>query len=259
MTARPICEDDLHAYVDDALDDERRAEVGAYLAQNPDVAERVRGYADQKCQLQDAFSPALREPIPATLNLGRIIDASRRPRYADWRSIAAAVALLVSGAGAGWVARGLDGGPQNGMSALVQEASNSFATFASDRGRPVELRAADSTELVSWMSSRLKAKITAPDLAASGYRFMGGRIVPTAHGPAGMFMYDDDHGQRLVMLMRPMTTSQDTPMSEHEMGRIGGVAWARGGMGYSLVGDASPKDIHPLADVIRGQTSAVSL
>jgi anti-sigma factor RsiW len=52
-----------------------------------------------------------------------------------------------------------------------------------------------------------------PDLAASGYRFMGGRIVATAQGPAALFMYDDDRGTRLVMLARPMAADQNQPMT----------------------------------------------
>ena len=38
MNHRPITEDDLHAYVDSALEPERRAEVASYLADHPDVA-----------------------------------------------------------------------------------------------------------------------------------------------------------------------------------------------------------------------------
>ncbi|MBM7852345.1 anti-sigma factor RsiW [Methylopila capsulata] len=243
--------------MDDALSDDGRRHVSAYLSANPDVADRVRRLCEQRDQLRAAYAPILREPVPPELNLGRIVEASRRPSFASWRSMAAAVALLALGGGAGWIGRGVNQFPATGVLALAQEASQSFTTYASDHGRPVELRAADSAELVAWMSKRLNVKVTAPDLTASGYRFMGGRIVPTAHGPAGMFMYDDDHGQRLVMLMRRMASSGDAPMSEHEMGRIGGVAWARAGMGYSLVGDAAPKDIYPLADVIRAQTAKI--
>ena len=37
----PITEDDLHAYVDDALDAERRAEVVSYLESHADMARRI--------------------------------------------------------------------------------------------------------------------------------------------------------------------------------------------------------------------------
>ena len=41
MIHRPITEDDLHAYVDGALEPEREAEVAAYLEAHPNVARRV--------------------------------------------------------------------------------------------------------------------------------------------------------------------------------------------------------------------------
>ena len=63
MNNRPITEDDLHAYVDDVLEPERRAEVGSYLAEHPDVAKRVAGFADQRELLRAALAPIAHEPV----------------------------------------------------------------------------------------------------------------------------------------------------------------------------------------------------
>ena len=67
------------------------------------------------------------------------------------------------------------------------------------------------------------------------------------------YMYDDDHGTRLVMLARPMATAPNTTMSPLADGTINGFAWAQNGMGYSLVGPASAEALHPLADEARSQ------
>lgn len=48
MNQRPITEDDLHAYVDQALEPERRAEIASYLDEHPGVASRVAGFANQR-------------------------------------------------------------------------------------------------------------------------------------------------------------------------------------------------------------------
>ena len=80
--------------------------------------------------------------------------------------------------------------------------------------------------------------------------------IATPHGPAGMFMYDDDHGTRIAMLVRPMEIQGDTPMSEGSHGPVSGVTWAEQGLGYTLVG-AKPADVlHPLADEMRRQITA---
>ncbi|MBN8889740.1 MAG: hypothetical protein J0H91_05545 [Rhodospirillales bacterium] len=42
-------------------------------------------------------------------------------------------------------------------------------------------------------------------------------------------------------------------MVEHSRGPIAGFAWARQGVGYSLVGPLPPATLHPIADTIRRQ------
>lgn len=254
MSNRPISEDDLHAYVDHALAPERQAEVAAYLESHPDVARRVASFCDQRSLLRAALAPIAEEPLPPQLNLSRIIESKRR-RPAPFRWAIAAVLMLAIGGVGGWAIRGATEAPASGIAALAQEASESYKVYASDRTRPVELR--DSTELAAWVSSRLRQPVKLPDLSKSGYRLMGGRVVPTAHGPAAMFMYDDDRGDRLVVLTRPMTSDQNAPMAPHSGGNFTGFSWADGGMGYSLVGPGAAEGLKPLADEIRKQAQTI--
>ena len=65
---------------------------------------------------------------------------------------------------------------------------------------------------------------------------MGGRVVPTSHGPAILFMYDNDHGTRLVLLTRRMEVDQIASMTRRSHGDVGGFTWADDDIGYSLVG-----------------------
>jgi anti-sigma factor RsiW len=147
--------------------------------------------------------------------------------------------------------------PAGGLAALAQEAAYSYNVYAPDHTRPVEIRASDSAELVQWASSRLHQPVKVPDLTTAGYRLMGGRLVATAHGPAAMFMYDDDHGDRLVFLTRPMATDQSQPMTPHSGGDVSGFAWAEDGMGYSLVGQSSQDILRPIANEARKQARTI--
>lgn len=254
-TGRPISDDDLHAYVDNVLDADRHAQVEAHLRAHPDIAARVLELASQRAMLREALAPVALEPVPAALNLGRLIEARRRSASRAWRSAAGAVILLAAGGAAGWFGHALSPRASGGIAALAQEASDNYEVYGLDRARPVEIKAADSADLNRWVSLRLQHPIVAPDLAASGYRFMGGRLVTTPHGPAGMFMYDDDRGTRLVMLVRPMAIEKNAPMAPHASGRVAGFAWAQDGLGYSLVGPAAPEILHPLANEIRRQSA----
>jgi anti-sigma factor RsiW len=250
----PITEDELHGYVDGALAPERRAEIQAYLDDHPEVAQRVTGYAAQREALRSAFGPIAEEPVPPELSLSRLIEARRTSsRRLPWRSAAAAILLLALGIGGGWFGRGLSEPAQGGIAALAQEGADSYAVYATDRVRAVEIGADKQDELVRWVSNRLQRPVSVPDLTQAGYHFMGGRLVATAHGPAGLFMYDDGHGTRLSMLVRPMAIDGDTPMSEHSRGTVSGVAWADQGLGYSLVGAKPAQLLHPIADEVRRQ------
>ena len=140
MNHRPITEDDLHAYVDSALEPERRAEVASYLAEHPDVAKRIAAFAGQRELLRAALAPIADEPLPAELNLSRIIEGRRRRASQVWWAIAAMLLLSVGGVG-GWATRGSLEPAQGGLAALAQEAASSYRVYAPDRVRPVEMRA----------------------------------------------------------------------------------------------------------------------
>jgi anti-sigma factor RsiW len=254
MTMHPITEEDLHGYIDRVLDPAREAEVSSYLDAHPDVATRINGYAQQRTDLRAALAPIAAEPLPPELDLARMIAQQRRPRQSSCGAFAAAaVVLLCLGGVGGWSLHGI-GQPREGIVAIAQEAAANYAVYAPDQAHPVELRAADRAELVSWTTQRLGRPVAIPDLTASGYRFMGGRIVTTAHGPAAMFMYDDDRGTRLVMLARPMQQAdQNAPMTPHVQAGINGYAWADKGLGYSLVGPTASEALHPIANEVRRQ------
>jgi anti-sigma factor RsiW len=256
MNNRPITEEDLHAHVDRFLEPERQAEVAAYLEDHPDVARRIAAFSDQRDLLRKALAPIADEPLPPQFNLSRIIENRRRRPSPVWWAVAAVLMLSIGGLG-GWVIRGGIQASPGGLAALAQEAAASYNVYAPDRVRPVEMRASDSAQLVQWVSSRLHQPVKVPDLTGSGYRLMGGRLVATSHGPAAMFMYDDDRGDRLVVLTRPMASDQSAPMAPHSRGDVAGFAWADGGMGYSLVGQVAAESLKPIANEVRRQARAI--
>ncbi len=255
-TARPVSEDDLHAYVDRLLDVARQSEVAAYIEAHPDIARRVEGFVRQRELLRRTLGPVTEEPVPSQLSLPRLIAARPRRQFTAWRVAAAMVLLIAAGAGGGWIARGVTLPPSGGVLALAEEASDSYRVFGTDQARPVEIEAENRQDLVRWISNRLQHPVAVPDLAASGYRFIGGRLVATPHGPAGLLMYDDDKGGRIAMLMRPMESDKEAPMVQHDQGRMAAFAWAQHGVGYSVVGDVAPAILHPVANEIRRQSGS---
>jgi len=252
MSNRPISEKDLNGFVDRRLEARRKAEVAIYLQAHPSVANRVASMCEQRDMLQRAFAAVAHEPLPPELNLARMSDRRRLGSPVSPLTLAAAaIGLLCLGGIGGWSLYSLSAQPMTGIAALAREATASYAAYAPDPTHPVEIRG--RAPLVAWAAQRLGRSVAVPDLALSGYRFMGGRIVATAHGAAALLMYDNDHGLRLVMLMRPMAREQNMPMARYAEGALNGYSWAAKGLGYSLVGLAAPAVLHPLADEVRRQ------
>ena len=255
----PITDDDLHGYIDHALVPTRRAAVQDYLDTHPDVALRIAAYERQRDSLRAALRPIAEEPIPPQLNLRHIVEQQRRDWGLPWRSMAAAALLLVVGGTGGWGLRGaiIPLSDVNGIAALAHEAAYTYDTYGSDPAHPVEFGATDKAQLVSWISGRLGRTISIPDLAASGYRFMGGRLVATPNGPAGLLMYDNASSQHLAVLVRPMKIDKDTQMSNHTFGDVRGFAWSSKGMGFSVVATTPADLLHPIADEVRRQEERI--
>src|SRR6202047_4389903 len=134
----------------------------------------------------------------------------------SWRSMAASVLLLVVAGAGGWSLRGtaIERSETSGIAALAQEAAYTFNVYGADRSHPVEFGPTDKAQLVSWISSRTGRTVSVPDLTASGYAFMGGRLVATPHGAAGLLMYSNGQGRRLAMLVGPMAIARVTRVSD---------------------------------------------
>ncbi|NKL23404.1 anti-sigma factor family protein [Rhizobium leguminosarum] len=254
MNMKPITEDDLQAYVDNALDAERHLEVSAFLEKNDQAARRIGSYRRDAEALRSALAPVAAEAVPSRLNLAHMIEAKGPAPGRRFASMAAAAVLLLAiGGSGGWLLKGFSMPSSEGVAALAQEASASYTVFSPDTVRPVEVRADGNTDLKQIASGVVGSAVAIPDLSKVGYRLMGGRVIPTSHGPGFMVMYDDDKGNRLVMLTRRMQVDQDKPMVASTQQDVHGWSWAENGMGYSLVGSLAPDRLHPIADAVRSQ------
>ena len=255
MTDRPVTEAELQAYVDGRLPGEREEAVVAWLADRPDEAARMHAYRAQRDALRSALAPAAAEPVPPELDL-RLRTRPQRawPRRAI--AVAGMAALFIAGGGSGWALRGW-GGPSNvGTAALAREAAASYAVYASDRERPVELAASDQRQLDDWFSQRLSRPVKAPDLHAAGLQLIGGRLVATDHGPAGLYLYRDTAGNRLALYIRPMEIEGNDRMKNREEGSVRGWTWADDGLGFGVFGTAPGDRLHDTANMVRTQFRA---
>lgn len=245
----PIDEDDLMAFVDNRLPDDRRAEVQRQLDTHPDDAERVEPYRAQRLLLRAAV------PIPAQpsvrLNPHALFAARQFRRRLVWRAAVVVLALGLGGAG-GWTLRGtLTPARETDLAVLVREAVANHVVYTADQRRPTELGADQRDVLARWVSGRLNHRVVPPDLSDSGYGFIGGRLAATPEGPAGLFVYQNDAGVRLTVFVRPDPAARNAPLAPVPAKPMGGAAWIDKGVGYSVVAPVPTAELQRLAERVR--------
>jgi anti-sigma factor RsiW len=201
-----------------------------------------------------------REPVPQ-----RLLEF-KRPARLRAAQVAAAVATLAIGAGAGSLAtlqlasegqalvatampqreRGTD------LPRFVHQASVAHAVFTPEARRPVEVGADQEPALDAWLSKRLGRRLKAPSRLPQGFTLMGGRLLPgEPDKPAAQFMYENTQGQRLTVYLRGM--AQPTPETAFRYGERKGVGtfyWVDGDWGYALSGELPRAELLQIAKAV---------
>ena len=250
MSDDPITEADLQAWVDGQLTPERAEQIAAWLAVHPEDARRLETYRAQTATLREAFAPIAAEPLPPRLDL-RLYTARDRPAARRAMAAAGMTAMLLTGAASGWMLRDLTGPATVGTAALAREAAASYAVYADDSVRPVEISATDLPALNAWFSKRLSRRIAAPDLRAAGLRLVGGRLVATEHGAGCFYLYVDGAGQRIALYIRPMEFQGTDSMVRRNQDGVRGWTWADDGLGFGVFGARSEQSLRAFANAVR--------
>ena len=248
-----IGEDDLHAYADGFLDPERRAAVEAFLAENPEAAAMVADWQRQSDGFRAMFSGYERQrPGDEALVVAHPPRPVRRlsVKRIGWQA-AAAVLLFVAGAGVGQFAPRLVPStqlPQLSAASLPAQARSAFLIYASEVRHPVEVDASDQKHLATWLGKRLGHPLDIPDLSAFGFRLIGGRLVPVSGTAGALFMYEDDAGRRVTVLLGRNEENRETSFRFDSEGNVETFYWIDGPLGYAVTGEISRTLLQQIAD-----------
>jgi anti-sigma factor RsiW len=255
--SRPAFEvdtDALHAYVDGQLSAEQRAAVAAHLAQHPDAAALVAQWTRQNEALGALFSPAAKEPVPGRLNPQRIADRLRSGRMSLLRNLAASLILVAVAAGVGWYARGALWTEEPVSERLIDNAVVAHALYVNEKTHAVEA-AADSPNLMRWLSNRIMTPIDAPNLGAQGFNFLGGRLLPgetgdAAHGPAAQLMYENSSAERVTLYITAALPDKKEVWKFENRNGVEAYYWANDMVTCTIVADLPEGDVRMLGKKI---------
>ncbi len=242
-------EDKLLRYVDGRLTPAEHAEVDAWLAADPALAQRVRADLADIVALRGATAHVLEEEIPQHL-----IAAARARPQAKRRfpvAIAASAAMLAIGLGLGFtLAREFAAPPAPAaatnaadtiMADIPPPAVAAHRLYVAEVRHPVEVPASEEEHLVNWLSRRLGTKLIVPRLDTYGFTLVGGRLLPGGSGPAAQFMYETRDGKRLTLYVCSETEARQTSFRFQESNGVSMFYWQEGKFGYALLSE-SPRD-----------------
>lgn len=252
---RPICEDDLHAWVDGRLDATRRAEVETWLAEDPARRERVEAWRRSSELLHAAWDPILDEPVPARLRA--IVQHRRRPGALRVAAVAAWITLgALAGSGVGYRLGQPSAPAPDALATLPRQAAIAHAVYAPEVRHPVEVGADQEQHLVTWLTKRLGAPVRVPDLSGQGFALLGGRLLPATDGPGAQFMYEDDAGRRLTLYLNVRDGDGSTTAFRYAQEQdVGVFYWVDGRFAYALSGQFGRDTLLPLANSVYHQIS----
>jgi anti-sigma factor RsiW len=244
----PVTEDELHAYIDNELPAERRSDVEAWLSTHPDDAGRVRAWRAMAEALHARYDSVADEVIPKRLEIERL---TRSPRRWIAGAIAASLLAFIAGGSAGWLARGAAAAPSAFQSFTV-DALDAHRLYVVEVRHPVEVPGSERVHLQQWLTKRCGWDVHPPELAATGLKLVGGRLLPGPGGPASFLMYESASGERFTLYASRATTDS-AQMRYMSKDANGALYWADRGVGYVLSGPIDKDRLQQVARLVYDQ------
>lgn len=238
MTRREFNMNDIHLALDGELAADERDEFARWLDAHADMKALSDRFAADGAILKGALAPVLDEPVPprlAKLASGEVRPARSRTFFL--RNAAAAAAIFViGGIGGYFIANSniLRGDPA--VDRLAENAIGAYVTYAANLPHPVDVTGEDRAYLEGWLSKRTGLKVIAPDLTASGFDLLGGRILPSGDNVAGLLVYRDKAGNQLSIYLVGEGEQKTKGTYTAEEGGPTAIYWLNKGFGCAIVG-----------------------
>ncbi|MHA1189935.1 MAG: anti-sigma factor family protein [Alphaproteobacteria bacterium] len=254
MTRRVLSEADIDAYLDGELSARERDDFEALLDADPALVRRLDQLRDADRQLRAALDPVAGEGVPAAM-LETLFAEPARGRSMTGRAAAAALAIFILGAAAGWSWNGFRDRPDLVAENTAKRALDAHLVYVSEVRHPVEVGADQYDHLVGWLSKRLGQPLMTPDFSKAGFKIIGGRLLPGDKTAAAQFMYEREAGERLTLYVAQNPDARQTAFRLAENDNLRTFYWLDGPLGYAISGELDEATLLGLAHVDYEQLS----
>lgn len=243
---------DLHAYIDGHLGPDGAAAFDARLDADADLRRLVDAMIGDRDAIRGAADSLDTAPVnlrTAALERQLAQRLSRRRWQAAItgsvsRQMAAGVVMFALGWGAHMMLV-----PNGGVyPSYVAESLGAHSVFAEDRVYPVEFTPEATTTALNWMSEKLRRKIDSPALDALGLELIGTRLSGTREGPLAQFIYEDQSGNRLSLVVMPHPEGAPEAglrMARHDTNSVG--YWSDAALDFAVIAKTTDLQIETVA------------
>ena len=273
---------DLHAYVDDCLEPDKRLAFETQMAQDPALSRQAAQWRAQNSAIRAAFDgegarafsisivrhqneplgrakrpaaaggkPSSEQPAqPSSLAIVGAARFSAKASVLDafrrpllWRLGLAALAL---GLAFVWAPAATVIPDKR----LAEAGVAAFQAFARPGVEPVEFATSAATEAEAWLTARLGRPVHLPATPAAA-RLLGARIAPYPGAPAAFLIYKSPDGA-LGLLIRLLDAPEATAPELIAADGHAAAVWTERGQGLALVGDPDPASLLRIATKFSG-------
>lgn len=264
----------LSAYLDGQLTQSEVREIDGILARD----EKARTLFNRLKLGSDlgrkAFEDMLHEPVP--LDLVRSIKQasidsghergpalkSLPPKEAPVRDgrtrlAAAGLALIVAGAGAGYLL-GIWKPPPTAPAVQtaaprnwLDDIADYHRVYARQSLHLVEVPATESQHITQWLTTAIGVDFTIPDLSDNGLTFEGARLLVAGGQPTGQLIYRDIDGHVFaVCFQRGDAVEARTEPATVIRNDLGLVSWQDRNAAFAFIGPSSEPELDALAATV---------
>jgi anti-sigma factor RsiW len=244
-----ITDDDrvaLTALIDGELDVAHANTLEARVAADP----ALRAVRDEIAATRDAVARLPRPELPPGFRdrISALADAPEGPAAREWldgwRSVAAAVVVtaLITSSATWFVAHPT----APSLETLVASAHHRSLLATT----PVDVLSSDRHTVKPWLDSRLGVSPPAPDLAASGYPLLGGRVDVVGQQAVPTLVYR--HNEHTISLIAVPGTSGTVAAHSFASGGYNMIEWKSAGFNFIAVSDLEADELTTFATGYRG-------
>jgi anti-sigma factor RsiW len=241
MSEHPaIRDEELHSFIDNALDEQRRAEIAAIVSEDAILAYRVAQFRADKMQLANIYGELIERPVPKEWIARIERDATRsRPGISTAAIAAVAMTVLV-----------LLGSLAAYRELAVPKEDNIIAEALAARNnaiRPQEVLSAGVAQ-ESVLTAALGTRAKFPDLNKMGYRLAKFQIYPGAPGNKAVeLVYRDDQNRTFTLYLRRASSPPRFDQFERDGVRV--CIWQDDVLGTVMAGKMSAAEMQRLASL----------